>query len=66
MIDGESKIKDYKMSAQQLIDDTIEVVAYLTKKFQNPTIVLVGHSMGGSIAIKTTEQLLKTDYADKI
>lgn len=30
---GESKIKDYNMSAQQLIDDTIEVVAYLTKKF---------------------------------
>lgn len=65
-IDGLSRIQDYEMNAQQLVDDTIIVVEYLIKKFQDPTIVIVGHSMGGAIAIKTTEQLLKSDYADKI
>jgi len=37
-----------------LIIDTTEVIEYISMRFPEPTIILVGHSMGGSIATKTT------------
>lgn len=42
------------LSADTLINDTQNVVEYLTKKYPDPTIIVVGHSMGGSIAAKYT------------
>jgi len=44
----------------------MEVVEYVSAKFPDPTIVIVGHSMGGAIAAKSTEELLKSQHADKI
>jgi alpha-beta hydrolase superfamily lysophospholipase len=35
-------------------------------KFEAPTIIIVGHSMGGAIAAKATEELLKSQYVDRV
>ena len=41
------------MSQQVLIDETIKILIHVAAKFPNQSIILVGHSMGGSIATKT-------------
>jgi len=57
---GASKICDETdFSASTLINDTIEVLEYVVKKFQNTSIILVGHSMGGSIVTKTAAKILQ-------
>jgi protein phosphatase methylesterase 1 len=47
------------LSEQTLITDTINVLLYLNQKFPEQTIILVGHSMGGSIATKTADKIMK-------
>jgi alpha-beta hydrolase superfamily lysophospholipase len=65
--DGLSQIDDYKLDTEQLIADTIIVVDYLIAKYPIPSIIIVGHSMGGAIAAKTTERLLESGkYGDKL
>lgn len=55
---GGSLVEDqYNHSAETLIKDTLEVMEFLSKKFPNVSIVLVGHSMGGSIATKAAEKI---------
>jgi len=54
------------LSAETLIKDTLEVLKYVDKTFPNLTIVIMGHSMGGSIACKATEEALKGELAPKI
>ena len=45
------------MSQETLIADTIEVLNYVHEKFADRSIILVGHSMGGAIAIKTATKI---------
>ena len=45
------------MSQEILIADTIEVLEYTRKRFEGRTIVIIGHSMGGSIAAKTAHKI---------
>lgn len=47
------------MSEANLINDTIKVVKYITEKKPDDTIIMVGHSMGGAIASKATEKIMK-------
>ena len=42
-----------------MINDTIEVLTYATKKYPTTSFILVGHSMGGSIAAKTCERIFE-------
>ena len=57
---GASKVDDQSdFSADTLINDTIEVIEYLSHKFENTSIILVGHSMGGSIATKTVQKIFE-------
>lgn len=51
------------MSQETLIRDTLEIIAYLSENHPDDSIVLVGHSMGGSIACKTVERV-KENEAD--
>jgi protein phosphatase methylesterase 1 len=47
------------LSEQTLITDTINVLLHINQKFPEQTIILVGHSMGGSIATKTADKIMK-------
>lgn len=40
------------LSEETLIQDTIHVFKYVSELFRESSIILVGHSMGGSIATK--------------
>lgn len=50
-----------QLSKEQLIEDAISVIDYITSipQFANDTIVLVGHSMGGSIATFTYQAIFE-------
>ena len=41
-----------ELTVANLIQETIKIIKHVTAKFPNQSIVLVGHSMGGSIATK--------------
>ena len=47
------------LSENTLINDTIEVLKHIHEKYINENIILIGHSMGGSIATKTCCKILK-------
>lgn len=45
------------LSEETLIGDTIRVFKHVTEMFQDASIILVGHSMGGSIATKASARI---------
>ena len=47
------------LSQETLIGDTLEVLNFVEQKFPDENIILVGHSMGGSIASKTCDKIFK-------
>lgn len=47
------------LSEETLINDALEVVRYTCAKFREASIMIVGHSMGGSIATKAASKALK-------
>jgi protein phosphatase methylesterase 1 len=49
---------DTDLSEETLIRDSIEVMKYVCAKFNEASIIIVGHSMGGSIATKATSRAL--------
>ena len=49
------------MDQETLIQDTLKMLDYTLNRFKNKSILLVGHSMGGSIAIKTMERIEAMD-----
>ena len=49
------------MSEETLINDAIDVMKYVCHKYNEASIIVVGHSMGGSIATKATAKVLH-DY----
>jgi protein phosphatase methylesterase 1 len=46
------------LSEQTLINDTITVFKHITDMFHDASIILVGHSMGGSIATKASMKIM--------
>jgi protein phosphatase methylesterase 1 len=52
---GESKSDDFSMNS--LTDQTFTVLNHLLNKYPDSTIVLVGHSLGGSVAAKVASIL---------
>ncbi|MDR1795981.1 MAG: alpha/beta hydrolase [Clostridiales Family XIII bacterium] len=44
------------ITTEQLVDDTIEVAAYLSERFGQEKVLLVGHSWGSYIAIQAAEK----------
>jgi protein phosphatase methylesterase 1 len=44
------------------VNDSIEVIRYVCQKFNEASVLIVGHSMGGSIATKAASKILK-DHA---
>jgi protein phosphatase methylesterase 1 len=49
------------LSQDELVNETIEVLNFVDRQFPDDTIIVVGHSMGGSIATKTTLKVLKNE-----
>ncbi len=47
------------LSKETLISDTIKVFEYIDKLFPEESMIIVGHSMGGSIATKSVAEILK-------
>jgi protein phosphatase methylesterase 1 len=45
------------LSEENLINDTIIVIKHIAEKFPEQAIILVGHSMGGSIAVKAAHHI---------
>lgn len=50
---------DSDLSEETLIKDTIEVTKHVCSQYSDRSIIMVGHSMGGSIATKTTARIHK-------
>ena len=48
-------------SEKTLINDTIQVLNHIHEKYPEENLILLGHSMGGSIATKTCCQILKEE-----
>ena len=49
------------LSEKTLINDTIEVLNHVHEKYPDENLILIGHSMGGSIATKTCCTILKEE-----
>jgi protein phosphatase methylesterase 1 len=49
------------LSEETLVNDAIAVVRYICQQYSDRSVILVGHSMGGSIATKATAKIL-LDY----
>ena len=47
------------LSENTLINDTLHVLNFVNQKFPESTVILVGHSMGGSIATKACDKIIK-------
>ena len=65
--DLESKNKpktDWKI--QSLIQYTIRVIRHIHLKFPDSNLVLMGHSLGGSIAIKTLDLINKSEEMENL
>ena len=56
-VQSEDQEDEARMSQANLIDEAIEVLTFVHNKYPDRTIILVGHSMGGSIAAKTLSHL---------
>ena len=48
-------------SEKTLINDTLQVLNHVHEKYPEENLILLGHSMGGSIATKTCCQILKEE-----
>lgn len=47
------------LSEKTLIEDTIQVLSWVIEKYPEENIIIMGHSMGGSVATKTCCHILK-------
>ena len=50
------------LSEETLVNDSIDVIRHVCARYSDASILIVGHSMGGSIATKAASKVLK-DYA---
>jgi len=57
---------DEDLSSETLIVDAIDVMRFLQQKFPEAVFVVMGHSMGGSIACKATKQMETLDLGKRI
>ena len=52
------------MDQETLIGDTMRMLEYTLETFKNKSIIILGHSMGGSISIKTMERIEAMEDCD--
>lgn len=56
---------DTDLSEATLVMDTIEVIRYISVQYPDRSIIMVGHSMGGSIATKATAKITNDHAAEQ-
>lgn len=54
------------MDQQTLIDDTILMLNWTMDRFPERSVIILGHSMGGSIAIKTMEKIEEMEESHQL
>lgn len=54
------------LSIDTLVQDAFEVLEFVANKHPTATFAIVGHSMGGSIAVRLAKRLENTNYSEKI
>ena len=54
------------LSIDTLVNDGIEVVRFVQEQFPKSTIVLMGHSMGGSVACKVSKKLENQPEGERV
>ncbi len=54
------------LSIETLVDDARKVFESICKKFPESTFIILGHSMGGSIAVRLSKQLETSDLHDRV
>lgn len=53
------------LSEETLINDSIQVIKHVSSLYPEASLILVGHSMGGSIATKTAFHIAKEHGAEE-
>ena len=54
------------LSEETLIRDSIKAIRYVSSVYPDQSIIIVGHSMGGSIATKTVDFIMKEHSTETI
>lgn len=54
------------LSIDTLVDDTLYVLSELVKKYPQSTFVILGHSLGGSVAARTSKKIESTVFAERV
>jgi len=54
---GHCRPDETQMDQDTLIEDTLQMLDYTHKRYPDRSILILGHSMGGSIAIKTMARI---------
>ena len=54
------------MSIQSLVNEGLEVLDQIVDKYPDHNIVMLGHSLGGSICVRATELALHKAYKSRI
>lgn len=57
---------DADMSIETLTSDAIKVFLEVVKRHQNSTFVILGHSMGGSIAVRAAKQIETMPESERV
>jgi protein phosphatase methylesterase 1 len=53
------------LSEETLVNDALEAIRYTCERFREASIMIVGHSMGGSIATKSASKALKEHHGEE-
>lgn len=58
-----SNVKKDHLTIENMVNDTIQIVDYLLKRFNQPKLFLVGHSWGTVLGVLTTKQIPQFIYS---
>ena len=54
------------LSIGTLVEDSYKVFEYAAKKYANSTFAIMGHSMGGTIAVRLAKKLETSEFSERV